>query len=561
MEPERTATSAPTPGGRADAAHGITQTRLVLELLRPYRGWLVVILLAMLVETAMSLAAPWPLKLVLDSVLGDHAPPRWLDDFHRSVLGGSRLWLAALAGAATVAIAIAGAIATYVDNYYTESVGQWVAHDLRLRVYDHLQRLSLTYYDTHQSGDLLSTITDDVATIQDFASSSTLDILVDILTILGMLVVMFWLNWDFALIAVAVTPFLLLFVARFRRVVKQATHEVRKRQSDIVSVVQEGLQSVRVVKAFGREDLEQAHLGAASRATVDAALKARRIKSLLSPVVTVVVAVCTGFVLWRGTALILAGTMTIGSLTVFLAYLGKFFKPVQDLAKMTNTVAQAAVGIDRIRAILETDMRVPERPDAREAAALKGAVVFEHVAFAYDSAAPVLRDVSFEVAPGQSVGIVGPTGGGKSTVVSLIPASTTPSRGASCRWQRRGATSRSIPAPPDRLRAPGHGPLPRHHPREHRLRALRRHQRGDRRRGHCARQRRRVHRGSPRGYDTIVGEPRHDPLRGQRQAHRDARAIIRDAPILILDEPTARSTPSRSSLSLRAREAYRRAGP
>src|SRR5262249_2346465 len=149
-------------------------------------------------------------------------------------------------------------------------------------------------------------------TIQDFASSATLTILIDALTIIGILGVMFWLNWDFALIAVGVTPFLLFFVARFKKAVKKATHEVRKRQSDIVGVVQQGLESMRAVKAFGRQELEESRLAQASRATVEAALKARRVKSLLSPVVSIVVACCTGFVLWRGASLALRDIMTVG---------------------------------------------------------------------------------------------------------------------------------------------------------------------------------------------------------------------------------------------------------
>ena len=186
-------------------------------------------------------------------------------------------------------------------------MGQYVANDLRMRVYHHLDRLSLGYYDTQQTGNLLSTITTDISTIQNFASGATLGILVDLLTIVGMLGLMFWLNFDFALIAVGVTPFLLLFVMRFKKAVKKATHEVRHRQSDIVAVVQQGLESMRVVKAYGRQELEEEHLKEASQAAVEAALKARRIKSLLSPVVTVVVSLCTAFVLWRGASLILRG--------------------------------------------------------------------------------------------------------------------------------------------------------------------------------------------------------------------------------------------------------------
>src|SRR5439155_19270086 len=138
---------------------------------------------------------------------------------------------------------------------------------------------------------------------QGFASSSTLGIVVDLLTIAGMLALMFWLSWDFALIAVGVAPFLLLFVMRFRRAVKKATRQVRRRESDLVGVVQQGLESIRVVNAFGRQELEEAQLLEASQATVQAGLKARRVKSLLSPVVAVTVALCSGFVLWRGAAL------------------------------------------------------------------------------------------------------------------------------------------------------------------------------------------------------------------------------------------------------------------
>ena len=210
-------------------------------MVRPYRGWLVVVFVAMLIETAMSIAAPWPLKIIIDNVVGKHKLPEflaWLRDFS---LGEHTLALAGVAAVGAVLIAVIGAVAGYIDNYYTESVAQYVANDLRQRLYHHLQRLSLKYYDTHQIGNMLSTITSDVSTIQSFASTALLSILVDSLTIIGMLGVMLYLNFDFALVAVGVTPFLLLFVARFKKAVKKATHEVRKRQSDIVGVVQQGL--------------------------------------------------------------------------------------------------------------------------------------------------------------------------------------------------------------------------------------------------------------------------------------------------------------------------------
>jgi subfamily B ATP-binding cassette protein MsbA len=269
---------------------------LISELLRPYR-WLVVAVIAlMLMQTAMSLAAPWPLKIVLDNVVGHHPMPQWMTDALVSVFGkAGKMHIAALAGVMTVVIAAIAGLATYLVNYLTETVGQWVANDLRLRTYHHLQQLSLSYHDTHQVGPILSTITDDVETIEDFASETTTEMAVDVFTIIGMLSLMFWLDWDFALISAAVAPFLLFFVARVKKAVKQATREVRRRQSDIVGTVQEGLQAIRGVKAFDRGAVEEKRLAAVSRQTVAAALKARRVKSLVSPTVALVVACCNAF--------------------------------------------------------------------------------------------------------------------------------------------------------------------------------------------------------------------------------------------------------------------------
>ncbi|HXW89504.1 MAG TPA: ABC transporter ATP-binding protein [Terriglobales bacterium] len=528
---------------------------LIWSLLKPYRFKLTIILLAMLLQLVASVAVPWPLKVILDNVAGRHKLPNWLNDSLRPFMSsGTKMQIAAAAAIAVVLIAVLGAISSYVANYYTTSVGQWVANDLRLRTYHRLQQLSLNYYNSHDLGTLLSTMTADVQTIQAFASSATLGIVVDLLTIVGMLAIMFWLNWDFTLLAVAITPFTVLLIWRFKKAVKKATKEVRKQQSCIVAVVQQDLASIKVVKAFGRQDLEQEELSEVSKATVEAALKARRVKALLSPTVSVIVSLCTAFVLWRSSLLILSGSMTAGELTVFLSYLSQFFKPLKDLATMTNTIAQTAVGVDRLRAILDAGDVIPEKPDARDPGALQGDIEFDHVVFGYQKDVSVLNDISFKIKAGEMVGVVGPTGTGKSTVVSLIPRFYDPNSGkvlvdgVDIRDYRlqglrgqvayvlqetilfRGTVAENI--------AYGRGSATRVE-----IEAAAKLANADE-----------FISKMPLGYDTMVGD-RGDTLSGgQRQRIGIARALIRNNPILILDEPTAALDTESEALVIEALE-------
>ena len=512
---------------------------LLRDLLRPRRRTLAVILAAMLVTMATSLAAPWPLKIILDNVVGNRPPPQWIDWLLPILGGASKFDIAAAAGIVTVLIAVVAGVAAYVASYFTESLGQHIGNDLRVRLYHHLQELSLAYYDTTRVGTILSTLTSDVQTIQSFASVSTLNIFTDTLTLAGMIVVMFLLRWDFALIALAVLPLLVIFLLRVNKAIKTAVKEVRTRQSDLLATLQEGLQSIEVVQAFGREDQQEQQLRKASMETVTAWLKARRVSSLLSPVVGLTVAVCTGLVLWRGALLILAGTMTAGALTVFLAYLTKFFQPVRDLAQMTNTIAQVAVGFQRVMAVCDADKVIPERPAPADPPPFRGEIAFDHVAFGYDPEAPVLRDITFAIGSGEMVGIVGPTGSGKSTAVSLIPRFRDPDTGSItidgvdiCDYKLHGLRCQIGFVLQDTVLLRGTvrdniafgrpgatddeiidaAKLANAHEFITRM---------------------------PDGYDSLVGDRGMTLSGGQRQRIGIARALIRDNPILILDEPTA----------------------
>jgi subfamily B ATP-binding cassette protein MsbA len=364
-----------------------------------------------------------------------------------------------------------------------------------------------------------------------------MDALIDILTIAGMLGVMLYLNWRFSLIAVGITPVLFVLVYKYKRRIKQVSRSARKKESEVLSTIQEVFSSIRVVKAFAREEFEERRFEQGSREQVQTALQARAVKARLSPLVDIIVATGTCLVLWYGARLVLSGALTSGALVVFMLYLRKLYSPLKDLAKMTNTFSRAAVGLEAIQEVMHEQEQV-SNGRCLITSVVEGKIEFDHVSFGYGPGRPAVKDLTFTIEPGQVAAFVGPTGAGKTTVINLIPRFYDILSGQ-IRIDGRDVQDFPLESLRKNISFVLQDTILFHAPVWQNIAY-----------GKLDASKDEVVRAAqlanahefivklPEGYDTMVGERGVTLSGGQRQRIAIARAIIRDAPLLIMDEPT-----------------------
>jgi ABC-type multidrug transport system fused ATPase/permease subunit len=489
---------------------------------RPYRRWIPVLLALIAIGTAIATVEIWAFKLVVDQVLvpGNLEPLAWI-------------------AALYVGLTLVGGLVSFADDYLSTWLAERFLLSMRSRVFAHLQTLGLDVFDRRRTGDLISRVTSDVQAIEGFVLSGVADGLAAVLRILFFTGALFILDWQLALVAIVVAPLFWVVARSFSRLIKHASREQRRRSGSLSAVAEESFSNAALIQALGREGPELDRFRRENEGMVQAELASTRIRGLYSPLVDLIELAGVLLVFALGTVAVTEGSLTIGGLLVFVAYLSQLYSPVREMSSLANAMFRALAGAERVIELLDERPRVVDAPAARPIGRIRGAIEIDDVSFAYPGAElAALRNLDLSVSPGETVALVGPSGAGKSTLARLIPRFYDPGSGA-VRFDGvdlRNATLASVRANVSMLLQDAlllHGTI-----RENI--AMGRPGAGDRAIVAAA-QAAGAHEFVVElddGYETDVGERGQRLSGGQRQRVAIARALISASPILILDEPS-----------------------
>ena len=378
--------------------------RRLLGYLRPYTAHVVTAFFAIVAGSALQLVQPYLIKLAIDRYIaaGD------LSGLNRMALG-------------FLAILLGSFACEYVQTFAMQLTGQRIMFDLRMQIYRHLQRLDIQFYDRNPVGRLMTRVTTDVDVLNDLFTSGVITVFGDVFTLAGIMIVMLSLNWRLALVAFAVLPLIVLVTQWFRRNVRESYRTVRTWIAKINAYLQENIGGMATVQLFRREQRNFRRFDEINQGHRDANLDSIFYYAVFYPAIEAIGALAAALIIWYGGSRVLAGALTLGALVAFIQYSQRFFRPISDLSEKFNLLQASMASSERIFTLLDTGVviRNPEAPVARASPA-RGHIAFDHVSFGYGTDDKVLHDISFEVAPGERVGIVGATGAGKSTIINLL---------------------------------------------------------------------------------------------------------------------------------------------
>jgi ATP-binding cassette subfamily B protein len=388
--------------------------RRLLEYLRPYWRSVAAALVTIVVGGAASLVQPYLIKVAIDRYIAA-----------RRLAGLDRLALIYLA------VLVIAFIAEYAQTWTMQLTGQRIMFDLRMAIYRHLQRLDLRYYDRNPVGRLMTRVTSDVDVINDLFTSGVVTVFGDVFTLVGIMAMMLWMNWRLALVAFAVLPLIVLIAQWFRRNVRDSYRVVRGWIARINAFLQENITGMSTVQLFRREALNFSRFDEIDRKHRDANVESIFYYAVFYPAIEAVSTLATALIIWYGGASVLRSTLTLGALVAFIQYSQRFFRPISDMSEKFNVLQSAMASSERIFKLLDEPVAIespaepkrrpaPASSDARSANDGGGHIRFEDVWFAYNGEDWVLKGISFDVKPGERVGIVGATGSGKTTLINLL---------------------------------------------------------------------------------------------------------------------------------------------